>query len=374
MTQKHPATKKALSKKGGRKKHNFVNENLLTSPGTITYVGPSVPLKTEIRKISFNGTHFSSQNPLSIQDCYPSTLDPTMVSWLDVNGIHDPSLIEKLGKIYNLHPLILEDIVNTEHKPKLEIYENKYIFLTLKMIHVEQSAPLSLYFEHINFVLSDHILISFQEELTGDVFSPVLERLRASIGKTRKNGADYLMFALMDIIVDHYFFAIEALGKSLDDLEEAVLSGSGDLSLKDLYLLRSELTTTRRMVWPLREMITQLIREENRLIDRESVPYFRDLHDHVMQVVETIDAYRDLLASLADVHLSTVSNRMNSVMKTLTVFSAIFMPLTFIVGVYGMNFDNMPELHWRNGYFYTWGLMGMTTAGMLLYFFRKKWV
>ncbi|PWJ58192.1 magnesium transporter [Dyadobacter jejuensis] len=374
MTQKHPATKKALSKKGGRKKQHYGNENLLTSPGTVTYVGPSVPLKTEIRKIAFNETVFNNKVAKSIQECYPATLDPTLISWLDVNGIHDSKLIEKIGQIYRLHPLVMEDIVYTEHKPKLEVYEDEYVFLTLKMMHVEESQPFSLSFEHVSFVLADRRLISFQEELTGDIFEPVLTRLKASIGKTRTNGADYLLFALMDIIVDHYFICLEQLGDNLDALEEAVLSESEHLSLKDLYLLRSELTTSRRMIWPLREMIVQLMREENRFVSRDTVPYYRDLHDHVMQIVETIDSYRDLLASLADVHLSTASNRMNSVMKTLTVFSAVFMPLTFIVGVYGMNFDNMPELHFKNGYFWTWLLMGATTLGMLFYFKKKKWL
>ena len=374
MSPKHPSTKKLNTKKSGRKRHAIQNANLMTSPGTIAYIGPEVEQKIHIRKVIFNETIYSNTEVKTVQECYPSNLEPSLMSWFDINGIHDTKLIEKLGQKFGLHPLLLEDIVNTEHKPKLEVYEGQHIFITFKMIHVDDLESMNTYNEHVSFVLGPQYLLSFQEELTSDIFLPVINRMEASIGKTRKNGADYLLFALMDVVIDNYFIVLEKLGNSLDFIEESILSTNDDLSLKDLYALKSELTNTRRLIWPIREMINQLIREENPLIKKETIPYFRDLYDHIIQIIDTIDSYRDVLASLADLHLSTISNRMNSVMKTLTIFSAIFMPITFIVGVYGMNFVYMPELQNPNGYWYTWILMGVTTLGMLAYFRNKKWI
>jgi magnesium transporter len=201
-----------------------------------------------------------------------------------------------------------------------------YLFLTLKMLHVETESPICITSEHVSFVLGKNYLLSFQEELTDDIFTPVLNRLEASVGKTRRNGPDYLLFALMDVVVDNYFIVLEKLGDSLDYTEDQVIRGSEDLSLKELYALKRELTMARRQIWPLRDMINQLIREDNSLIEKDVIPYYRDLYDHVMQVLDTIDSYRELLASLADVHLSTISNRMNSVMKTLTSFRPFSCP------------------------------------------------
>jgi magnesium transporter len=347
---------------------------LLTSPGTLTYIGPEIQLKTKIRRIQYNEKVFRDEPALALSDCAPADNGEPLVTWLDVDGIHEIQTIEKLGKLYNLHPLLLEDVVNTEHKPKLEIYDSEYLFLMLKMLHIESESPLNISCEHISFVVGKNYVISFQEELSSDIFTPVLNRLQASVGKTRRNGPDYLLFALLDVVVDNYFIVLEKLGDSLDIAEDQVIRGSEELSLKELYGLKRELSIARRQIWPLRDMLNQLIREENIQIQKDVIPYYRDLYDHVMQVLDTIDSYRELVASLADVHLSTISNRMNSVMKTLTIFSAVFMPLTFIVGVYGMNFDHMPELKWHYGYFYVWGLMVVVTVGMIFYFKSKKWM
>ena len=356
-----------------KKSKRYKRQNLLTSPGTLTYIGPEIELKTTIKRINFNDKTFEEESVKSLADCLPVNDPDNQITWLDVDGIHETSLIEKLGQIYQLHPLLLEDVVNTEHKPKLEVYDTGHLFITLKMLHIESDSPLKISAEHVSFVLGDRYLISFQEELSDDIFAPVLARLKASVGKTRRNGADYLLFALMDVIVDNYFIVLEKLGEKLDLVEDMVIRGAKHLSLADLYALKRELTISRRLIWPLRDIINQLIREDNPLVNKKSIPYYRDLYDHVMQVIDTIDSYRELLASLADVHLSTISNRMNSVMKTLTIFSAIFMPLTFIVGVYGMNFDYMPELRVHNGYFYVWGVMILVTIGMWIYFKWKRW-
>ncbi len=346
----------------------------MTSPGTIMYIGPEIELKTKVRKIQYHDEFYKDQQVKTLVDCSPESDDQASVTWLDVDGIHNTDVIEKIGGLYNLHALLLEDIVNTEHKPKLEIYDSGHLFLTLKMLHVESDSPLDISSEHVSFVLGQNYLLSFQEERNEDIFSPVLQRLQTSVGKTRRNGADYLLFALMDVIVDNYFFVLEKFGENLENVEDMVIRGTDTLSLPELYALKRELSWARRSVWPLRDMINQLIREDNPLVSKEVIPYYRDLYDHVMQVIDTIDSYRELLASLADVHLSTISNRMNSVMKTLTIFSAIFMPLTFIVGVYGMNFENMPELKTRYGYYYVWGVMVFVTLGMVFYFRRRKWM
>ena len=358
-----------------RKARRYKRKNLLTSPGTLTYIGPEIGLKTKVRRIVYNEAVFRNDLVKSLQECTLDGSEQQTVTWLDVDGIHDTTLIAKLGNLYKLHPLLLEDVVNTEHKPKLEIYDTGgYMFLTMKMLHVHVESPICISSEHVSFVLSDKYLLSFQEELMSDIFTPVLDRLQASVGKTRRNGPDYLLFALMDIVIDNYFIVLEKLGDSLDQIEDQVIKGDEDLSLKELYALKRELTTARRLIWPIRDMINQLIREDNPLISKESIPYFRDLYDHIMQVLDTIDSYRELVASLADVHLSTMSNRMNSVMKALTIFSAVFMPLTFIVGVYGMNFDYMPELRLQYGYFYVWGLMAVVTTALIFYFKSKKWM
>lgn len=310
----------------------------------------------------------------SLDECRSAENGENFTTWLNVDGIHEIQLIEKLGKLYHLHPLLLEDVVNTEHKPKLELYDTGHLFLTLKMLHVDSESPISISSEHVSFVLGKNYVLSFQEELTSDIFTTVENRLEASVGKTRRNGPDYLLFALMDVVVDNYFIVLEKLGDALDATEDQVIRGVQELSLKDMYALKRELTLARRLIWPLRDMVNQLIREDNTQISKEVIPYYRDLYDHIMQVLDTIDSYRELVASLVDVHLSTISNRMNQVMKTLTIFSAVFMPLTFIVGVYGMNFEFMPELKEPYGYYYVWGLMAAVTIGMIFYFKTKKWM
>lgn len=359
---------------GGRKSRKYRKRGLLTSPGTLTYIGPDVGLKTKIRRIRYNEHSYKDENVKSLDECRPESDGQHFITWLNVDGIHEIPLIEKLGKFYHLHPLLLEDVVNTEHKPKLELYDTGHLFLTLKMLHVDSESPISISSEHVSFVLGKNYVLSFQEELTSDIFTTVENRLEASVGKTRRNGPDYLLFALMDVVVDNYFIVLEKLGDALDATEDQVIRGVQELSLKDMYALKRELTLARRQIWPLRDMVNQLIREDNMQISKDVIPYYRDLYDHIMQVLDTIDSYRELVASLVDVHLSTISNRMNQVMKTLTIFSAVFMPLTFIVGVYGMNFEFMPELKEPYGYYYVWGLMVAVTVGMIFYFKSKKWM
>ncbi len=248
------------------------------------------------------------------------------------------------------------------------------MFVTLKMLHHNVRTQ-EIDAEHVSLVLGSNFLISFQEERTADIFEPVLERIKLSAGKTRRNGADYLLYAAMDLVVDHYFVVMEGMAEKLDDIEDRIIRDvAGRDTLARLYALKREMALMRRYVQPLRDVIGVLLRGDSPLIHPTTVPFLRDLLDHVNQVVETLDAYRELIPGLLDVYLSTTSNRMNSVMKTLTIFSAIFMPLTFIAGIYGMNFDNMPELHTRTGYFWALGVMFAIGMGMVIYFRRRGWM
>lgn len=379
---KNPSDKAQIVKSKDLKSHPFMHKsrrksqspNLMTSPGTITYIGPEIELTTKIRNIIYNKTTLEEIPTLSISDCRKTFIPPNSTQWVDIDGIHNVKVIEQIGQQFQLHPLLLEDIVNTEHKPKIDIYDNGYIFVTMKMLHLDPNNPIFVNVEHLSFVLGNNYLLSFQEEREQDTYAPVVNRLKTTIGKTRSNGPDYLLFALMDMIVDHYFIVFEKFAEQLELLEDRIIGDAADVKLSDLYALKRELSLLRQVIWPLRDIVNQLSRSENTFIKKSNIPYYRDLYDHIMQVLDSIDTSRELLASLADVYLSTQSNRMNSVMKTLTIFSAIFMPLTFIVGVYGMNFQYMPELNYPYGYFMTWGVMIIVTVGMFIYFKIKKWM
>jgi magnesium transporter len=356
------------------RRYKTAREPLGTSPGTLTYVGQEVTHGTRINRIEYNAETFQMDESGRLSLCQLPAIDVPHVTWLDVDGIHQPPVIETIGRHYQLHPLLLEDVVNTEQKPKIEQYNDSLLFVTMKMLHGEKSGA-EIDAEHVSFVLGPNFVISFQEERTADIFAPVLERLKASVGKTRRYGADYLLYSLMDLIVDDYFRVLDGIGETLDYVEQRIISQkAGQLTLSSLYALKRELALMRRYVWPLHDMVSLMQRDESGLIRPATQPFLRDLHDHVSQVIETLDAYRDLIPTLMDMHLSTTSNRMNSVMKTLTIFSAIFMPLTFIVGIYGMNFDNMPELHTRYGYFAVLGAMVLVVAGELYYFKRRGWL
>ncbi|MEZ0485199.1 magnesium/cobalt transporter CorA [Fibrella aquatica] len=362
-----------------RRRYKVSKKPVGTSPGTLTYVGQEIAHETKIRRVDYNKDAFSVDDSGKLSACQlPAQQDPRVL-WLDVDGIHEAAVVGALGKQFKLHSLLLEDVMNTEQKPKIELYEadsanSEVVFVTLKMLH-HNNRTQEIDAEHISLVLGANFVISFQEERTKDVFAPVLERIRLSSGKTRRNGADYLLYAAMDVVVDHYFVVMEGMGEKLDDIEDRIIKDvAGRDTLARLYSLKREMTLMRRYVQPLRDMLGVLMREESPLIQPATVPFLRDLADHVNQVIETLDAYRELIPGLLDVYLSANSNRMNSVMKTLTIFSAIFMPLTFIVGIYGMNFDNMPELHTRYGYFWTLGVMTAMGMGMVVYFKRRGWM
>lgn len=357
----------------GRRRYKHSEKKVGASPGSLIYVGQDIDHKTNIRRIEYNEADYTVETVKRLATCSKPVETSPLVSWLDIDGIHEPIVVERIGQQYHLHPLLLEDVMNSQQKPKVEEYDGAYLFATMKMLHFNLKSQ-ELESEHLSFVLGKNYLISFQEERKSDIFQPVLDRIQASAGKTRRNGPDYLLYALMDLVVDHYFVVLDNIGEKLEILENSIIEQvAGQQTLTRMYTLKRELTLMRKLVWPVREMINRMVLEESDLIKPATMPFLRDLYDHVVQVIDSIDSYRELATSLLDVYLSTLSNRMNSVMKTLTIFSAIFMPLTFIVGVYGMNFDNMPELHTRNGYYVVWGIMAVLTVLMVIYFRRRRW-
>ncbi len=359
-----------------------------TSPGTLTYVGEEIEHATKIKRIEYNATDYHIDETSKLSACQlPGTGTP-YVNWTDVDGIHEPKLVAALGQQYHLHPLLLEDVLNTEQKPKIDLYDEtpngsgngvgspagQVVFVTMKMLHHSRQRQ-EIDLEHVSLVLGEKFLISFQEERTKDIFEPVIERIKASSGKTRRNGADYLLYALMDVMVDHYLVITERIGEKIDEVEEQIVQErANQQTLGTLYTLKRELAFIRRAVNPVRDIIGTLLREESDLIQQNTFPYLRDLADHVNQVIETLESYREQIAGLMDVYYSIVSNRMNSVMKTLTIISSIFIPLTFVAGIYGMNFENMPELRHPYGYFVVWGVMIVIAVGEVIYFKRRGWM
>ncbi|MBO0931618.1 magnesium/cobalt transporter CorA [Fibrella aquatilis] len=362
-----------------RRRNKSFKTQVGTSPGTLTYVGQEIDHATHIQRIEYNETDYNVDDSGKLSACKLPNGGAPHVLWLDVDGIHEAPVVATLGHQFRLHPLLLEDVMNTEQKPKVDFYDDDrvsspVIYVTMKMLHHDPRQH-EVDAEHVSFVLGPTFLLSFQEERTGDIFTPVLERIRASAGKTRRNGPDYLLYSLMDLIVDNYFVVLDNIGEKLDAVEDRIVQElAGRETLSMLYALKREITIMRRYVSPLRDMLNALQREESALIKDHTDPFLRDLADHVNQIVDTLDTYRELIPGLLDVYLSTTSNRMNAVMKTLTVMSSIFLPLTFIAGIYGMNFDNMPELHTRTGYFWALGVMGAIFVGMIVYFRKQKWI
>jgi len=288
-----------------------------------------------------------------------------------VDGIHQVEVLELLGECFGLHPLVLEDILNTDQRPKMEDF-SEYIFVVLKTFsYNDQSDEVEP--EQISLILGPSLVLSFQER-AGDVFDPIRERIRNGKGRIRRMGADYLAYALLDSIVDHYFIVLEQVGEDVEFLEEELVTNPTPETLQTIHNLKREMIFLRKSVWPLREVIGALERGESSLIKESTGIYLRDVYDHTIQVIDTIETFRDMISGMLDIYLSSVSNRMNEVMKVLTIIATIFIPLTLVAGIYGMNFQYMPELGWRWGYPIVWLVMLVIGAVMLVYFRRKKWL
>lgn len=339
-------------------------------PGTLIYTGEKKVEKPRISFIDYDETQFQEKEVKKIEECFPFKDTPT-VTWINIDGVHDIDIIEKLGKHFDLHPLILEDIVNTEQRPKMEDSGN-YIFIVLRMLFYDGKEN-EIKSEQFSLVLGSNFVISFQESI-GDVFEPVRDRIRKGKGRIRKMGSDYLAYALIDTIVDNYFIVLEKVGEVIEDIEDELVKKPTPETLQIIHNLKREAISLRKSVWPLRELVSGLERAETPLIHESTKIYLRDVYDHTIQVIDTVESSRDMLSGMLDIYLSSISNRMNEVMKVLTIFAAIFIPLTFIAGVYGMNFAFMPELAWHWGYPVVIIVMALVAVVLLFYFRRKKWL
>ena len=332
--------------------------------------------KREPTPVTLTFIHYENNAPIKEHQATAFNEDMVFVNtpgvtWLDIDGVHQNEILEAIGAQANLHPLVIEDIHNTYQRPKVEDYED-YLYIVLKMISWDEDSK-EILGEQVSLLLGNNFVVSFKED-PGDIFDPVRKRLREGKGRLRKMGADYLAYALLDQVVDHYFFVLENLGEQIEDLEEELITNPDASTLQTIHHLKRELIFLRKSVWPLREAISSLERGESPLFKPETLVYLRDVYDHAIQVIDTIETFRDMVSGMLDIYLSSISNRMNEVMKVLTIIATIFIPLTFIAGVYGMNFTNMPELQWPWGYFMVWGVMIVIFIGMLIFFKRKKWL
>jgi magnesium transporter len=339
-------------------------------PGTITHVGEQRSERVRMSVIRYDEKDFVEKRINTVEDSLPLRDKPS-VTWLDIDGVHQPEIIEQVGKHFNVHPLVLEDIANTGQRPKIEDYED-YIFIVLRMLRFDEEEN-ETKSEQVSVILGANFVISFQEK-ERDVFDPIRERLRNSKGRIRKMGADFLAYSLIDAIIDNYFIVLERLGETIEEIEDSLVSNPTAARLQKIHDLRREMIFLRKSVWPLREVISRLERSESPLINEATCAYFRDVYDHAIQVMDAVETFRDMLSGMLDIYLSSVSNRMNEIMKVLTVITTIFIPLTYIAGVYGMNFRYMPELNQTWTYPAILALMFVLAMFMVFFFRRRKWI
>jgi magnesium transporter len=336
-------------------------------PGTLEYIGARPARETRLELLHYDEQHLEEIAQATEDKC--SAARGTGVVWLNVDGLKDTALVERIGKQYGIHPLVLEDLLNTEQRPKLEDYSD-HLFVVVHMLSAGTDGEVVK--EQVSLVLGRGFIVTFQEQ-GGDVFNGVRGRLRQGRGRIRSRGADYLLYALLDAIVDQYFVLLEKIDDAIEALESRLEDAPTQATLHALHSHKRDMIYLRRAIWPLREALAGLQRDELGLVQPETRLFLRDVHDHTLRIIETIETLRELLAGMVDVHLSILSVRMNNVMKVLTVIATIFIPLTFIAGVYGMNFDFMPELHWRWGYPLIMLFMGAVGVAMLLAFKRRNW-
>jgi len=350
-------------------KHRKIRKTALP-PGSLVYTGEKIMDEIEIHLIDYDEKEIHEKMVKDIETCYPFKDLPT-VTWVNINGLHDVGVIEKLGSYFHIHPLILEDVLSVNQRPKME-NSGDILFVVLRMLQFDDEKN-EIKSEQVSLILGKNFLFTFQEK-TGDVFEPVRERLRQHKGRIRTQGADYLAYALLDAIVDNYFLVLEKMGDQIENLEELLVNNPSEETLKTIHRLKRDMIFLRKSVWPLRETINGLERSESTLILKSTEIYLKDVYDHTIQVIDTVESYRDMVSGMLDIYMSSVSNRMNEVMKVLTIIATIFIPLTFIAGIYGMNFEFMPELGWKWSYPLTWLIMIGVAVLMIFYFRRKKWL
>ncbi len=337
-------------------------------PGTLIPIGEGIQSPTVVRVCQYNKTDYSDDV------CAPGELSTIplsdkIVTWIHLSGLSDINTIKAIGTSFQIHPLTLEDVLNTNQRPKIEDFDD-YLYCVLKIVRSQNDAIQS---EQLSLILQKNCLISFQER-ESDIFENVTRRLAERKGKIRSLGPDYLLYALIDTVVDEYFPVIEKIGIDAEDLEEAVIEQPDPTNMEEIYTMKRDLIHLRKYIWPAREVLLSILRERSDLISEPTMRYFGDVGDHLFQIADVLETYREMVTGLYEIYLSTLSNRMNEVMKVLTIIATIFIPLTFIAGLYGMNFAEMPELTWEYGY--PAALLSMVAvAGIMILFFRKKgWI
>ena len=345
-------------------------KNIGLAPGSLVYVGDKEKNPITVTLFDYKSEHFAEKKINNLDELVTYKTSDT-ISWINIDGVHDVNILESIGKLFDIHPLTLEDILNTNQRPKVDEYPD-YLYIVLRMFFLEEKDK-SLKNEQVSLILTKNFVITFQED-AGDVFDPVRERIKKPGTKMREYGTDYLSYALIDAIVDSYFHILEKLGEEVEFLEDNIVLNPTKNDIQTIHLLRREMILLRRAIWPLREVIATLQRNEIDFIDEKTQVYLRDVYDHTIQVVDTIESYRDMIVGMLDTYLSSTSNKLNEVMKVLTIISTMFIPLTFLAGVYGMNFKSFPELGYD--WMYPWGFWAFTLIliiGMFVYFKHKKW-
>lgn len=340
-------------------------------PGTMSYKGNKALPTTDIEITNYSEVDYRTFITNAVQDTF-NFKDNRHVTWININGLNNIKEIETLGRHYDLHPLTLEDIVNTNQRPKLEEFDH-YMFVVIKMLFITNDDE--IHYEHLSLVLGEHYVLTFQEA-ESNLFNGLRERLKSAKGRIRNHGSDYLMFTILDVVVDNYFMVIDVLGDKIEALEGSLFQfkEANDETLVQIQTLKQEILQMRRSIYPLREVVSSMEKADFPFIKEKTHRYLRDLYDHIIQVNESIDLYREMTRSLMDMYMTIISHKMNEIMKVLTIIATIFIPLTFIVGVYGMNFKYMPELNYNNSYFILLAAMFIMVICMLLYFRKKRWL
>ncbi len=339
-------------------------------PGTLVHIGRKSDREVRITFIDYNDSCCKEKQISALDECLLLT-DRASVSWINVEGLHETETIRRIGECQGLHPLVLEDVLNTDQRPKMEDYGD-YLYIVLKSFRKWEGEHIVA--EQVSLILGANFVISFQEGINGDVFAPIRERIRNGKGKLRSMGADYLAYCLMDAIVDDYFTVLEKAEERIEAIEEEVVANPAQETVRKLHKMKREMIFLRKGVWPLREVLAAMTRRESRLITEPVVVFLRDVYDHTIQVIDIIEVSRDILAGMLDVYLSSMNNRLNEVMKFLTVIATIFMPLSFLASMWGMNFKQMPELEFRWGYPMALCIMVIIALSMVVWFRKKRWL
>jgi magnesium transporter len=339
-------------------------------PGSLVHIGKKKKIKTKITVIDYDQKTYQKLKVEDPKECI-SYKDKSTVTWINVGGIENTEILKDLGECFNIHPLTLEDILNTDQRPKLEDYES-YIYIVLKMLSLSEKED-EVSSEQVSLILGKNYVIAFQEG-EGDIFDPIRERIKNNKGRVRKEGPDYLTYLLLDTLVDNYFIILEKVSEKIEELEDEIIKSPTQETLSTIHNLKTEMLYLKKSVWPLREVVNKLERGELNLIKKSTSIYLRDIYDHTIQVIDTVETLRDMLSGMLEIYLSSVSNRTNEVMKVLTIIASIFIPLTFITGIYGMNFSNMPELGWSWSYLILWIVVLIISTTMIIYFKKKKWL